>query len=299
MADSHGAPTDHSSWGEEDASMLLESIQQLTDIGIWSYDVAAEKSQWSEQAKAIHNVDAAATPSLERIIETYVEDDREHLRAAIAGAIEEQEPFEIDAEFIGGETRNRFIRLNCTPQVVGEETAKLHGTAMEITEAKRRAQRIEVLRRTSQRLKRTKSRENVVEIIADASKNILGLVNTTIRLVDESAETLRTVLSTEECVELAGERPDYPVDGDNPAARVYRTGDPEIFSDIQSADDGWDRGELVSGMYVPIGTYGVLSTGFVVADTFDEQDLEATSLLCQVGADALTRISWVKRSRVV
>ena len=142
-------------------------------------------------------------------------------------------------------------------------------------------------------------RENVVEIIADASKNILGLVNTTIRLVDESAETLRTVLSTEECVELAGERPDYPVDGDNPAARVYRTGDPEIFSDIQSADDGWDRGELVSGMYVPIGTYGVLSTGFVVADTFDEQDLEATSLLCQVGADALTRISWVKRSRVV
>jgi hypothetical protein len=169
----------------------------------------------------------------------------------------------------------------------------------DVTDAKRQEQRIEILRRTSQQLRSASSKQEVAEIIADAAKNILGLVNTTVRLADEGRCTLRTVVATEECVERAGDRPDYPVEEETPAARTYRTGEPELHADHDETDDDHDRGALQSGLYVPIGNHGVLSAGDVVVDAFEEHDLEAASLLGQLGAEAITRIGWVRRSRAV
>jgi hypothetical protein len=42
-----------------------------------------------------------------------------------------------------------------------------------------------------------------------------------------------------------------------------------------------------------------LSAGDVVVDAFAEHDLEAASLLGELGAEAITRIGWVKRSRAI
>ena len=56
---------------------------------------------------------------------------------------------------------------------------------------------------------------------------------------------------------------------------------------------------LVSDVHVPIGDHGVLSAGDVVPGAFDDRDLEAAVLLGQIGAEALARIGWAKRSRAV
>jgi hypothetical protein len=209
------------------------------------------------------------------------------------------EAFVVDVTLPAEGTQTRSLRLGCEPRTRDGRVVPLHGIVQDVTDAKRREQRIEVLGRTSQRLKRAHSRQAVAEILADASKNILGLVNATVRLIDEDTETLRMTVATEECVERAGERPDYPVDRDNPATRVFRTGEPELYSDIAADENAQVRGELVSGIYVPIGDHGVLSAGDVVPGAFDDRDLEAAALLGQVGAEALTRIGWAKRSRAV
>lgn len=277
---------------------FLMSIQRLTGLGIWSHDTTTGETWWSERAKELCGI-KDTQPTFVDVVRQHTQTDDSTISNSFATAVEDGEPFDIDTELIFDGSGRRVIRFRCKPYMIDDETDMLYGTVRNITDEVRREQRIQVLRQTTQRLKRADSQQVVAEILADASKNILGLVNTTIRLIDRSDNTLRPVVATEECVERAGERPSYPISEATPAARTYRSGEPELHRDHELTDDEYDRGELQSGLYVPIGDYGVLSTGDVVVDAFDEQDLEAASLLGQLGAEAITRIGLAKRSRAI
>lgn len=278
---------------------VLTSLQELTGIGVWLHDAAADETWWSEQAKGLCGVDADQAPPFVDAISEHTDAEESRIMNTFTRAIEESEPFDIDLKVTCEGTTGRTIRIHCKPDTVDGNVVVLHGTVQDITDMIRKEQRIEVLRETSQRLKDADSQQVVAEIMSDASKNILGLVNTTIRLVDRSDSVLQTIVATEECVERAGERPDYPVSETTPAARTYRSGEPEIHLNHEATEDDYDRGELQSGLYVPIGKHGVLSAGDIVLDGFDEQDLEAASLLGQLGAEAITRIGLAKRSRAI
>ncbi|EMA33488.1 GAF domain-containing protein [Haloarcula japonica] len=278
---------------------LLSSIQRLTGVGMWAHDVATEETWWSRQAKEVHGLDPNQEFAFGELVARYTDTDAEAVLGLFADAISDTEPFSVDVALTGAGTTERSIRLHCEPRQSADGKLRLYGTVRDITDVKRREQRIEVLRKTSQELRSVSSRQDVAEIIADAAKNILGLVNTTVRLVDTDDELLRTVVATEECLERAGDRPDYSVGEATPAARTFRTGEPELHADHELTEDDHNRGDLQSGLYVPIGEHGVLSAGDVVVDAFAEHDLEAAGLLGQLGAEAITRIGWVKRSRAV
>lgn len=278
---------------------LLQSVQQLTGVGVWEYDEAADETWWSDQARAILSIDADARPSFDEVAERFSDEDRERARELVKQACERGEAFETEVGFIDGGTIERYLRICGKPHRSESRGDTLHGTVQNVTDAKRQEQRIEVLRQTSQKLREASSRQAVAEIMADTAKNILGLDNTTIRLVDETEGTLQVVVVTEECVTKAGTRPDYSADKDTPAARTFRTGEPELHTDHRSTEDDQERGELQSGLYVPIGDHGVLSAGDITVDAFDEQDVEAASLLGQLGAKAITRIGWTRRSRAI
>jgi len=278
---------------------LLSSFQRLTGVGVWSHNVATEETWWSRQAKEVHGIDPTQRLSFADLVARYTDTDEAEVLRLFTEAISDGEPFTVDVALTGAGTTERSIRIRSEPRRSADGKLWLYGTVQDITDVKRREQRIEVLRKTSQELRSASSRQDVAEIIADAAKNILGLVNTTVRLVDTSDELLRTVVATEECVERAGDRPDYSVDEETPAARTFRTGEPELHADHELTNDDHNRGDLQSGLYVPIGEHGVLSAGDVVVDAFAEHDLEAAGLLGQLGAEAITRIGWVKRSRAV
>lgn len=276
---------------------MLTTLQQLADVGVWSYDVAEEELWWSEEARRIHGLDAA--PTVPDVIEQYSEADQLDVLERLSEAVERGESFSVDVGYTSDRTTERTIRLRCAPIVENGQTVMLQGIVRDVTDLKRQEQRIEILRRTSQELRNASSKEEVAELLADAAKNVLGLVNTTVRLLDENRNVLRTVEATEECVERAGDRPSYPVTEDTPAAQTYRTGEPAIHENHEYTEDDHSRGALRSGLYVPIGSHGVLSAGDVVVDAFEEHDLEAASLLGELGAEAITRIGWVKRSRAI
>jgi len=282
---------------ERQGEETLTTLQQLAKIGLWSYDVDEEELWWSEEAKGIHGLDTA--PTVPDVIEQYAEEDRRDVLERLSEAVERGESFSVDVGYASERTTERTIRLSCVPIVEDGQTVMLQGIVQDVTDLKRQEQRIEILRRTSQELRNASSKDEVAELLADAAKNILGLVNTTVRLVDENRNTLQTVEATEECLERAGERPNYAVTEDTPAAETYRTGDPVIHEDHEHTEDDHSRGALRSGLYVPIGSHGVLSAGDIVVDAFEEHDLEAASLLGELGAEAITRIGWVKRSRAI
>lgn len=278
---------------------LLKSVQQLTGVGVWRHDGDTDETWWSDQAREILGIDAGVRPTFEAVAERFIEEDRQRSREQFARARDRGEAFAVEVGFMNGGTTERYLRIRGAPRPDDSEGNTLHGTVQNVTDAKRQEQRIEVLRKTSQELREANSRQAVAEIMADTAKNILGLDNTTIRLVDETEGTLQVVVVTEECVTKAGTRPDYPADEDTPAARTFRTGEPELHTDHSSTEDDQERGELRSGLYVPIGDHGVLSAGDITVDAFDERDVEAASLLGQLGAKAITRIGWTRRSRAI
>ncbi|WP_137684876.1 GAF domain-containing protein [Haloarcula mannanilytica] len=296
-----GSPRDRPSelLNEEQYLELLSSFQRLTGVGVFSYRVATEETWWSRQAKRVHSIDPDQQLSFADLVAQYTDSDEEQVLRLFTEAASDTEPFTVDVALTGAGTTERSIQMHCEPRETAGGELWLYGTVQDITDVKRREQRIEVLRKTSQELRSVSSRKDVAEILADAAKNILGLVNTTVRLVDTDADLLRTVVATEECVERAGDRPDYSVDEETPAARTFRTGEPELHADHELTADDHNRGDLQSGLYVPIGEHGVLSAGDVVVDAFAEHDLEAAGLLGQLGAEAITRIGWVRRSRAV
>ena len=282
---------------ERQSAETLATLQQLAEIGVWTYDVAEEELWWSEEARRIHGLDAA--PTVPDMIDQYAEADQRKVLERLSEAVERGESFSVDVGYASERTTKRTIRLRCAPIVEDGQTVMLQGVVRDVTDLKRQEQRIEILRRTSQDLRNASSKDEVAELLADAAKNVLGLVNTTVRLVDENRNILQAVEATEECLERAGDRPNYAVTEDTPAAETYRTGTPVIHEDHEYTGDDHSRGALRSGLYVPIGSHGVLSAGDVVVDAFAEHDLEAASLLGELGAEAITRIGWVKRSRAI
>ncbi|OYR79781.1 GAF domain-containing protein [Halorubrum sp. E3] len=282
---------------EKEAAEGLPTLQQLAEVGVWTYNVDDEKLWWSKEARQIHGIDSA--PTVPDLIEQYEDADQQKVLEHLSEAVERGESFSVDVEHASKRTTKRTVRLRCAPVVEDGRTVLLQGVVRDVTDLKRQEQRIEILRRTSQDLRNASSKDEVAELLADAAKNVLGLVNTTVRLVDENRNTLRVVEATEECLERAGDRPSYAVTEDTPAAETYRTGTPVIDKDHEHTGDDHSRGALRSGLYVPIGSHGVLSAGDVVVNAFEEHDLEAASLLGELGAEAITRIGWVKRSRAI
>ena len=131
---------------------------------------------------------------------------------------------------------------------------------------------------------------DVARSTVNASETILGFANTTVRLVDADGERLEKVAATDSAEVKAGDLADYPVDGDSPAARVYRNAEPETVDVLAAVDDDHDRGELRVAMYVPLGGHGVMSIGHTEPGGFDDMDRELANTLGKLASAALSRI---------
>ena len=255
-------------------------------VASWRYDPAADEFELSDGAAEVFDVYDDA-PSQSQIVAQFAVEDQQRVRSAFERAVAEQSPITVTAT-LGDDADRQTARIHATPLVEDGTVVALSGIAEDRSTTETLKRRVEVLRDASQELMGAENETDVAQIIAGASKNILGYVNTTIRLEDDGV--LRTTVATEECLEKAGERPDYDVDEETAASRVFRTGEPEIHQDHTATEDGHDRGELMSGLYVPIGDHGVMSAGDTTVAAFDQGDLEAAELLGELGSKALTRI---------
>ncbi|MFD1643962.1 methyl-accepting chemotaxis protein [Halohasta litorea] len=259
----------------------------IPKIGSWNYDAQKQSIHWSSEAKQLHGIPEHRSFSFNDALNQYQPSDQSTVQDAFNRAVTLDEPFELE---VGLDDEQQYLRFSGAPVRENGDVVGCRGVVEDISDRAKLERRVEVLRNASKKLMRVDSRHEVGEIMADASKNILGYVNTTIRLLNEEGDTLCVIVSTEECLEKAGERPDYPVDGEVNASRVFRTGESEIHQDHDASEDDVDRGELQSGLYVPVGNHGVMSAGDTTVAAFDDTDLEAFELLGQVGAEAITRI---------
>ncbi|NHN49954.1 GAF domain-containing protein [Halostella sp. JP-L12] len=269
---------------------LFAKAQDIADVGAWEYDAEADTLWWSEQVRRIHGLPVDDQSTLAESFDLYEPEDREAIEAAFGEAIRDGVPYDVELRLGDPTDETRWIRTRGEPEFDGDAVVRVRGSYQDVTDLKRRKLQFESLHDASRDLMEAKTRMDVARIVTTASKHILGYVMTTVRLADEDGEMLRTFAANDQAVTEAGKRPSYRIDGETPAARTYREGEPQIFDDLNRTEDDYDRGALRSGVYVPIGDHGVLSTGDTEPNAFDEPDVEILGVLTKLAAGALTRI---------
>jgi PAS domain S-box-containing protein len=266
----------------------LEFALELADAGAWEYELGTGTMWWNEQARDIHGVSPGRTLSPSGLEELYAPCDRQRIRDAFDRALDEREPFDEIAELDSDD--RQWVRIRGKPVTSGGSVDAIRGSCQDVTSFKRREEQFKFLHSAATELMQASSREEAAQITIDAAKHILGYAKAALRLVDENNEVLRVFATTKDNVAAAGERPDYRVDEDVPAAETYRRGEPNVFSDLNVTQDEYERGALRSGLYVPVGDHGVFSCGNLEPDAYDRTDVNIVAVLTKLTATALGRI---------
>jgi Signal transduction histidine kinase len=170
-------------------------------------------------------------------------------------------------------------------------TERVLGSVRDATarwELSTRTEQVATLHDAATRIQRCETTLSVYEEVVAAAEEILEFDTS---VADELVgDTLRpravsTALSEDEYYETT------PLDAeDNLAARVCRTGEPSVVTDLTQRDVTPADTAFRSVLTVPLGEHGVFQAASRTVDTFDDSDLELTELLAAHAREALSRL---------
>ena len=135
-----------------DSEAKLAEAQRVAHVGSWEYDVAADRSTWSQELYRIFGVDPATfLPSMKVAFALFHDDDRARVEAHVERAIAEGRAFEFEARFrhASGEIRVMQSIGRADLDAAGQ-AVRLFGVAQDITE---RVRADEALRASEQRFR--------------------------------------------------------------------------------------------------------------------------------------------------
>ncbi len=122
---------------------LFEKAQDIADVGAWEYSIEDGTHLWTEEVHRIYGLPQDETPSAERSMRYYHPEDRPTIEEAFEAAIEDGEPYDIEARLIDAEDSQRWVRTMGEPQYEDGELTHVRGTIQDITERKDREETLE------------------------------------------------------------------------------------------------------------------------------------------------------------
>jgi len=276
---------------------LLEKTQRLAQVGGWEYDVGDDTFRWTDEVGRIHGMPPAYDPDLESALEYYHPEDREAVRAAVEGAVEHGESYELDARLLADDEAVRWVRTRGDVREA-ENGVVLRGTILDVTESKRREQRLRDLQRRTRELIRAESVDEMAHIAVDVAEQSLGLPLSGIYL-DDGDGTLRGTAVTEALVEVFGQRPSYDRHDDDAVTQlvwdVFEDGERLVIQDVEDRPEVEAATPARSGIFHPLGEHGVFVTSSAEPAAFDETDEVLAEMLATTLTTALDRMERERR----
>ena len=121
-----------------DEDTLLRLAESMAHVGTWSWDVAIDQTQWSNEVYAIHGFDPAEPPpNFAGVLACYHPDDARTLQTCVQRAVDLGEPYELQARIHrpDGGIRHVIAQGDCRTDQDGKVVALL-GTFQDITHLK-------------------------------------------------------------------------------------------------------------------------------------------------------------------
>ena len=145
---------------EQDALRGVERLRLATQagkVGLWDWDIKADRIDWTDSLFAIHAVDKASfSPTFADWIDRIHPDDRGRVQAAVEGTLERDEPYEVELRTMRPDGSHSWVYAHATVVKDGEDPVRMVGASVDITERKRaEAEREFLLAELSHRVKNT------------------------------------------------------------------------------------------------------------------------------------------------
>jgi signal transduction histidine kinase len=179
---------------------LMRIAGRAAKLGAWSLDVLTQRPFWSDEARAIYELDAGESPSTEDAIEAYAPEYRALVAHSVELCTRDGTPFDIEAQLITKRGRRLWVR------VVGQAARDQNGV---ITRMQGSLQDISERHRLEEQLRQAQKMEAIGKLaggVAHDFNNLLTVVLSYSALVLDSLKAADPLRSEIEQIQLAGER---------------------------------------------------------------------------------------------
>jgi PAS domain S-box-containing protein len=272
----------------ETTNQRLESLIEATPLTVMEIDANGSVTRWNDEAETMFGW------SREEVLGEFnpiVPDEQRdeftaHRERAFSG--ERIRGKEIQRETKDGEQLDLLLSVAPITDPDGETTSVL-AVLEDITEQKRLETKLRSLQETAQRLSRAQSSEGVGDIAVEAAVEILGFELTGLWEYSEQSDALVPLASSAATRDLLGELPRVEA-GESPAWNAFEASELQIYDDIQAQAALDEYGtELRSGLFAPLGEFGLIAVGTPGEQAFSETDVDLLQILSATVAAAFTR----------
>jgi len=122
---------------------LLEAAGDIAHVGGWEFDPATMSGSWSAEVGRIHDVDPDYQVSPEKGLAFYPGESRRKIEEAVAAAIGEAKPYDLELEFISATGRHKWVRTIGRPIVENGRVVLVRGALLDITARKKAEQALQ------------------------------------------------------------------------------------------------------------------------------------------------------------
>jgi PAS domain S-box-containing protein len=218
------------------------------------------------------------------------EDDAEDARAVVSELAESDEretTFEFDLVPRDGEP----FPCEGHMAMLTDENGRFTGTAgiiRDITDRKRREERLSRLLETSQTLVAARDREAVARVVAEEMADALGHDRSIVRLYDEERDALvPTARGSDDAAVV--DRPAYAA-GEGGPGRAFERGETlRLGEEIAPDEPVGEVGDPTDAVHISLGEHGVVTLETTDPVGFEEATVSMAEVLASIAAVALER----------
>ena len=272
----------------ETTNQRLESLIEATPLTVMEIDSDGTVVRWNDEAENMFGW------SREEVLGEFNPTVRDEQQAEFASHRQRALNGErIRAKEIRRKTKDGDdldLLLSIAPITdPNSETTSILAVLEDITAQKQLEARLRSLQETAQQLSGAESSDEIGAIAVDAAAEILDLDITGIWEYDERTETLLPLTETPAARELFGDSPQFTY-GDGLAWDAFESGETQVYDDVQTESQPYNPNtEIQSEILVPLGDYGLISTGAVSPQVFSETDVDLFRILAATVEGALAR----------
>lgn len=189
--------------------------------------------------------------------------------------------------------RERVLSVSGAPIIDDTSVKSVVFSLTDITDRYRRERRLERLHRATRDLHDAKNRREVAQITSDTADAILDFDLNGVHLYDEQAGGLKPVAVSDRTQRVADELVTFD---HGIAWEAFQSGEVQRYDDIRNANEIYNPETVFrSGLYFPLGEYGVLLVNSTERSDFDEADVSLGQLLAETVRSALDRVEREQR----
>ncbi|SEP21973.1 PAS domain S-box-containing protein [Halogranum amylolyticum] len=203
------------------------------------------------------------------------------VRRALAGA-----SFTSTIEFDGATFECRY-----RPVLDDEKNVeRVLAVAVDVTERTQYQEMLTTLHSSTRDLLDAETKQAVADRIVEGATEVLNLTGVVVFLFDESSNQLQPVAFSPDVPPFVGVPPSYRP-GSSITWHVFAEGESKVFGDVRESEyiDNPDT-QVRSGLYIPLGSQGVLVAISPEPDAFSEQTVELVDLFATNAEAALDRV---------